>query len=201
PEADRDGERADLLGLLQLLAELDARQRVAHGDAHADQLLQLIAETLEVGGPARDHDLADAQRAGLVLVELERGDELPREALQLAANGFPRGRGLFRGEPFRHVVDGERELALERLGLRRRRVELAGNRDVESSSAPVQNARELADAPVRDGKGRAVVAERNDDDGGGGGGSLVLGRRGGRAQTCEGLEVDSCEADAGLLAG
>ena len=63
-------------------------QRIADRDADADQPLQLLGEPGEVRGAARDHDLADAQRSGLVLVELERGDELAREGLELAPNRF-----------------------------------------------------------------------------------------------------------------
>src|SRR5689334_12518216 len=45
PETDRDGERAQLLvGLTQLLAELHAHQRIAHGDAYADQALELVGD-------------------------------------------------------------------------------------------------------------------------------------------------------------
>ena len=47
-----------------------------------------------MGGAAGEHDLADTQRAGLVLVELERGDELPGERLQLPPGGLLSGREL-----------------------------------------------------------------------------------------------------------
>src|SRR4029079_16493917 len=165
PEADRDRQRAELLvGLAQLLAELHAEQRTAHRDADADELLELVGDAAEVRAAARDHDLADAQRSGLVLVELERGDELAREGLELAPHRLASAIRLILGEPFRHVGRRQRELALHRLSLRRRAVELTRDRDVERRAAPVEHARELADAPVRDGEGGAVVADRDDHE-------------------------------------
>ena len=176
-------------------------ERVADRDADADQALELVGDPAEVRGAAGDHDLADAQRAGLVLVELERGDELAREGLELAPNRFASAIRLLLGEPLGHVRGGERELALERLGLGRRAVELAGDRDVERRAAPVEHARELADAAVGDGEGRAVVADRDDDERRVGGRRVRRQRVAERAQQRERLEVDAGEPHAGLLAG
>src|SRR4029078_4962341 len=91
PEADRDRQRAELLvGLAQLLAELHAEQRSAHSDAASHELLELVGDAAKVRAAARDHDLADAQRSGLVLVELERGDELARACLERAPKRLAR---------------------------------------------------------------------------------------------------------------
>jgi len=90
PEADCDGERAELLGLANLATELHSHQRIADSHADADQPLKLLREPGEVCSSARDHDLTDAQGSGLVLVELERGDELPREGLELASDRLAR---------------------------------------------------------------------------------------------------------------
>jgi len=54
---------------------------------NADEALQLRGEAGEGCGSSGDDDLADAERARLMLVELERGDELAREGLHLTANG------------------------------------------------------------------------------------------------------------------
>src|SRR3954452_1752038 len=138
PEADCDRERPELLGLANLLPELHSQQRIADGDAHADQLLKLVRDAAEVRSAAGDHDLADAQRSGLVLVELKRGDELPREGLELAADGFAGGERLLGRQALRNALADEREPVLHRLGLGRRHVELAGDRHVERRSAPLQ---------------------------------------------------------------
>ena len=65
-------------------AALDGQplQRVAHAHLHTDHLVQRSAETLELRRPARDHDLADAERLRLGLVELQRADELAGERRQ-----------------------------------------------------------------------------------------------------------------------
>src|SRR3954452_23427901 len=201
PEADCDRERPELLGLANLLPELHSQQRIADRGAHAHQLLQLPRRPAEVRGAAGDHDLADAQRSGLVLVELERGDELSRKGLELATNRLARTICLFLVETLRDVRPRQRELALDRLGLRRRAVQLAGNGDVKRLPAPVEHTRELAGAAIRDGEGRAGVADRDDDE------RRV--RRAGilrlglaeRAQERERLEVDPRQPHAGLLAG
>src|SRR3982074_1049853 len=53
-----------------------------------------------MGGAARDDDLADSERARLRLVELQRGDELPRERVDLAHGGVAgRGEVLGRDPP------------------------------------------------------------------------------------------------------
>ena len=85
---------------------------------------------------------------------------------------------------------------LDRRRLRRRHVERARDRDVERPAAPVEHARELADAPVRDGEGRAVVADVDDDLRAGRRGRVGCRRRRERAQQRERLEVDPGELDA-----
>src|SRR5262245_6356453 len=99
--------RSELLGLAQLLAELDAVQRVTDLDPDADQPLQLVRDAAEVRGAAGYHDLADAQRSGLVLVELERGDELAREGLQLAPHRLASTIRLFLRQPLRPAAGRE----------------------------------------------------------------------------------------------
>ena len=141
------------------------------------------------------------RESGLVLVELERGDELAREGLELAPNRFASAIRLFLSQSLGHVRGGERELALDGLGLGRRAVELAGDRDVERRAAPVEHARELADAAVGDGKGRAVVADRDDDERRVRGRCVRRQRLAERAQQRERLEVDPRQPHAGLLAG
>jgi len=77
-----------LLGRADLLRNLHPRQRITDANVHADQALELAGEPGKVGGATGQHDLADAKRAGLVLVVLERGDELAREvwiALRIAS--------------------------------------------------------------------------------------------------------------------
>ena len=153
-------------------------------------------------GAAREGDLADAQGSGLVLVELERGDELPRERLQLPPSGLARGRELVLGEALRHLLRAcERERPLDRLDLARGHVERAGDGDVERPAAPLEHAGELADAAVGDGEGGAVVADRDGDEG-----AALRGRARGmgrcdRAQQRERLEVDPDDLQAGLAAG
>ncbi len=48
--------------------------------------------------PPVSEDLADPERAGLLLVEAERGDELAGERLELGVHGAARVRGLARVE-------------------------------------------------------------------------------------------------------
>src|SRR5205823_5288935 len=89
PQADSDGQGADLLRLADLLRDLHATKWIADAHAHADQALELAREAGEMRGAAREHDLADAERARLVLVVLERGDELAGERLDRPAHCVP----------------------------------------------------------------------------------------------------------------
>src|SRR5207248_4357951 len=126
--------------------------------------LKLGRDPGEAGGAAGDDDLADTERPGLMLVELERRDELAREGLHLPANRVDGERVLLRGDA---VGDGrrlERDEPLQLLDLGRRGVERAGDRDAERRPAPLDDARELADATVGDGERRAVVADRHGDE-------------------------------------
>src|SRR5919202_2015156 len=172
PEADRDRERAHRLGGLEPLPRLHALERVAEPDAHADQPLELVRQAVEVRRAAGEDDLADPERAGLALVELERGDELAGEGLDLAPHRLARRLRLLVGEALRSRSARERERALDRLGLERREVEGVRDRDVEDVPAPPEDARELAHRSVRDGEGGAVVADRDGDEGRPGGGLL-----------------------------
>ena len=80
-QADCGRERAERLVTVDLLAGLHIRERIPDADADADQLGELRSEPGKVRGAAGQDDLADAQRAGLRLVELERGDELAGEGV------------------------------------------------------------------------------------------------------------------------
>src|SRR5207247_10191502 len=90
PEADCDRERADLLGLAHPLGDLHPGERIADTHAHADQPLELAGKTRQMRGATRQDDLTDAERAGLVLVVLEPGDELARERLNRPADRLAR---------------------------------------------------------------------------------------------------------------
>ena len=115
-------------------------------------------------GAARDHDLADAEGVGLVLVELERGDELACERLQLAPRASrARSRAAPGSAPPARSCPTSESARLTGSTSDGAQVERAGDRDVERRAAPVEHARELADAAVGDGEGRAVVADRDDD--------------------------------------
>src|SRR5204863_2366752 len=132
------GERSRLRELLHALAELDATQRIADPDANADQPLELLGKAVQLRGSACDDDLADAQRSRLVLVELERGDELPREGLKLLAQSVARRGRLLVRQPLRRLLGAQREQLLQRLGLGGGDVERAGESDVEVRAAPVE---------------------------------------------------------------
>src|SRR5207247_11425121 len=88
PEADGDGQRADLIGLAKALRHLHTDERVANPHLHADHPLELGGEAVQVRGAAREHDLAYAERVRLRLVDLERGDELAREVGDLTRPGI-----------------------------------------------------------------------------------------------------------------
>ena len=59
-------------------------ERIGEAHAHARQPLELGREAGDAARAAGEQDLRDRKRSGLALVELERGDELAREDLQLA---------------------------------------------------------------------------------------------------------------------
>src|SRR5205807_6771680 len=165
PETDCDRERADLLAVLDAPADLHADEWIADAHLHADQPLQLVLESRQVGGSTRENDLADAEGSWLVLVELERADELAREGLELAADRLASLVRLRFAQTFDErpvVADGQR--ALDRLRFGGRDVERPRDGDVERAAAPVEHARELARTPVGDGEGRSVVADRDDDE-------------------------------------
>jgi hypothetical protein len=93
-------------------------ERIADARPHAEEARELRGEARKLGGPAGEDDLADAERARLALVELERGDELAGELVNVAGDRLAHLLRLFGREPGRdrRVSEGEREL--DRLGLR-----------------------------------------------------------------------------------
>src|SRR5215211_1952453 len=152
--------------------------------------------------PARERDLGDAQGAGLVLVELERGDELACERLQLPTGRLSSGRELDVGEAVGGLRDaGERERPLDRFDLARREVERSGNGDVERPAAPLEDASELADAAVGDGEGGTIMADGDGDECT----SFALGpadvRRRDRTEERERLQVDADDLESRLSTG
>src|SRR5262249_16976121 len=150
-EPDRDCERAELRARVELLRHLEPRQRVTDAHLHTSEALELAGETREAGGATGDDDLADAERAGLVLVELERGDELARECLYLFAYRVDCERVLLGRDALGHDGGVERDDPLEGLDLGRCDVEGARDRDAQRRPSPLDYARELADRPVGDG--------------------------------------------------
>src|SRR5437763_6787347 len=139
-EADCDCERTDLLRFAHLLGDLHPGERIADADAHADQPLELAGETREVRGAARQDDLADTERTGLVLVVLERGDELARERLNRPADRLARPLRLIGRQAVRNHLIRQRKSTLRTLDLRRSGVEDACNGDVQRRAAPVEHA-------------------------------------------------------------
>ena len=110
---------------------------------------------------AREHDLADAERARLVLVELQRGHELARERLNRAAQRVPRLRGLLLRQAFGNVLVRQGQRTLHGLDLGRCSVEGTRDRDVQCRAAPLEYAGELAHPSVGDRERRTLVTDRN----------------------------------------
>ena len=86
----------------------------------------------------------------------------------------------------------------------RRQVEDARDRDVQGPAAPLEHARELAEAAVGDGEGAAVVADRDRDE------SAAVDPRQGlevgrglrqRAQERKRFEIDADDLETRLAAG
>src|SRR6266540_7449065 len=157
PEADGHCQRADLIRVADLLRNLHSGERVANADADSDEPFELGSKSGQVGGASRENDLADPERAGLVLVVLERGDELAHKCLDCLAHGVHRLLRLISRQAIRERPVGQREGMLHGFDLRRCGIEGARNCDVERRAAPLQYAGELADPAVRDRKGRALV--------------------------------------------
>ena len=82
-----------------------------------DQALEFRCEPRKVRRAAGEHDLADAQGAGLVLVVLQRGDELARERLDRLAQRLHACRRQLGRETFGKRRVGERQLVLDVLDL------------------------------------------------------------------------------------
>ena len=167
PESDGDRERTDLLGLADLLRDLHPREWIADANVHADQALELSGEPGKVSRATRQHDLPDAERAWLVLVVLERGHELASERLDGPAHGIARILRLVGRETVRNHLVRQGESTLRALDFGRRCVDRPRNRDIQSGATPFEDARELADASIRDREGRALVADRDHDESGG----------------------------------
>ena len=70
------------IAALDLFADRDSDERVADPDVHADELVERRCQARQARSSTGEDDLADTERVGLALVELERGDELSREALE-----------------------------------------------------------------------------------------------------------------------
>src|SRR5438105_15896796 len=87
-------------------------------------------------------------------------------------------------ESLGNVEAVEGKVALYGVGLRLIHLEGAGKTAVQLRAAPSEDARELAEAPVRDGESRALVADRNGDECRLG----PIGRRRDRAEKGERLE-------------
>src|SRR5437764_563386 len=84
PEPDGDGERSQCaVGLAELLRDRDAVERIADANRDADQAVELLGEARELRGPAGQHELADPEGSGLVLVEAQARDELAGERLEV----------------------------------------------------------------------------------------------------------------------
>src|SRR5262249_56263247 len=108
-----------------------------------------------------------AERRRLAVVELERGPGLACEPLPLAARRFCRALVDVVGGRDGPCRCRERDRSLDPLGLGRFDLEGALEGAGEVSPAPIEHARELADASVRDCDGRPVVTDRHGDPGGG----------------------------------
>ena len=143
-------------------------------------------------GAAGDGHVRDAQRRGLILVELERRDELACERLHLTAHRLGRLRDVvvLAGVRACRRRPGERKRALHPLCLVFGHTDRPLDRLRELRAAELQNARELADASVGDGDRRPIVTDRHGDACGAAAGLLGAGRDG-RAEQGERLEVDA----------
>src|SRR5215212_5920630 len=79
PEPDRCCQRAERLFAVDLLADLDVAERVADARPHPEQPHELGGEAGKLCRAAGEDDLADAEGARLLLVELERGNKVAGE--------------------------------------------------------------------------------------------------------------------------
>ena len=172
-------------------------ERVADAHRDADELLELGREPGELRGAAREHELADAERVRLALVELERGDELAAEGLErrLRAPRAPErpARGRRPPEPCRPARPSStlrRSASLGSISSAR------ASASVRRVAAPFEDARELAAVAVGDAEDAALGADRDGDERAALGAAAGLGRerRRQRAQEREGLEVDAEQA-------
>ena len=98
----------------------------------------------------------------------------------------------------RRELPAQREVAENGGCLRRKHLELLGDRLLERGTAPVEDARELAGATAGDEQRRGLVADRDDDGRRAAGGALDTGLDK-RAQQSQSLEVDPGELETGPL--
>ena len=197
-EADRNRQRGIGGTAAELLADGDTDERVADANRDADERAEGRRQALQHRRPAGEDDLADAQRVGLALVELERGDELPREVLERGEERLPSLGRLLGRDPFGNSVALEGDLRLQDLSRLDFEVEGARQRHRQRRSAPLDYARELARVAVGDGERRALGADRDGHEGAPSA-REDDGRRQG-AQERESLEVDADETETGLPA-
>ena len=197
PSPIATASEGQILTGLDRIGDLRPSERVGPTNADARQALELFGQARHPAGPARKQDVADRERARLALVELKRGDKLAGERLKLAPHRLSSARGAVAC-----VIVGigvlQREAELELRCLRSSHTQLALDRAGECRTAPLEDAREVADGAVGDGERRPVVANRDGNDCGL---RRVRTCRGHSAQKRERLEVDPDQLDSGLLAG
>src|SRR5438477_2173768 len=130
-ESDCDREGTGLGRRRDAAAELDPAKRVADTDGNAELAPELRVDAAELGAAAGEEHLADVQRVGTRLVELQRGQQLAREDLQLLRERRARRRDLHWREVGSGRVVRERELVLDGLGFFDGNAEREGERRVE----------------------------------------------------------------------
>src|SRR5207244_1021465 len=170
---------------------------VAGPDRDAELPLELLRQAGELRAAAGEDDLADGVALRLRLVIGQGRDELADERLDAAMQRLDGRDGLFGRKSLGSGPSVEREVALDGLDLRLVHTEDAGETGRELRAAPLEYARELADAAVRDRQGRAVVPDRDGDDCR----LLAIARRRERPQKSERLEIDPGERQSREAAG
>ena len=134
-------------------------------DRHAEQPLELLRQAGEPRAAAGDDDLADREAARLRLVVGQRRDELADERLDPATERVDRRGGLLGVSPSGASPPASERLRLTGSTVRARSCRARGRAPaLSSAAAPLEDARELADAAVRDGQRRAVVPDRDGDE-------------------------------------
>ncbi len=194
-------QRADLLGApAPSSTRASGRADRRRGNRDADQAGELGAEARQVRLCAREGDLADTWDPGWVLVETGARRRAPRANVCSCRREPPaRSRAAPRLKPSGTCsAPPENEIARFSGSTRSAPCRARGNRDAERPAAPLEHARELADAPVGDGERGAVVADRDRDERAALDVGTGVDRRRDRAQQREGLEIDADDLQAGL---